>query len=375
MMAARNGKPFFRADQVGSLLRPERLHQARARFEKGGITREQLRTIEDDCIKEVAQVQEDVGLEVITDGEFRRSVWWYEFIAALRGIEISEPDKAAAFAGGDEDWEYLPKTVRTVGKIGRPGEIMMREFEVLRDATAKTPKVTIPSPSRIHFHGGRGAVDATVYPDMEEFWSDIAAVYQQEISLLEAAGCTYIQMDDPVLTYFLDDRLRGNVRRIGEDPDELLPKYVEVINACVGQRKPETKLGIHLCRGNSRSKWIALGPYEPIAETIFPHLNVDTYLLEYDDERSGGFEPLRFLPDDKIVVLGLITTKTGDLEDMDALKRRVDEAAEFQPVDNLAISPQCGFASEVGGNIITFEDELNKLRLVVKAADEIWGGA
>ncbi|HUT51039.1 MAG TPA: 5-methyltetrahydropteroyltriglutamate--homocysteine S-methyltransferase [Alphaproteobacteria bacterium] len=372
---ARNGKPIFRADHVGSLLRPDRLHGARSKFDRGEITRDELRAVEDECIVEAAKLQEDVGLQVITDGEFRRSVWWYEFIDALNGIEIAEPDKGAAFSGGSEEWEYLPKTVRTVGKIGRLGEIMVPEFEVLRAATSQTPKITIPSPSRIHFHGGRAAVDTAVYPDMEAFWSDIAAVYQQEIASLEAAGCTYIQIDDPVLTYFLDDRLRGNVKEIGEDPDALLPKYVEVINRCIAKRKPETQIGIHLCRGNSRSKWIAAGPYEPIAEAIFPQLNVDTYLLEYDDERSGGFEPLRFVPDDKIVVLGLVTTKTGQMEEMDTLRRRVDEAAKFQPAASLAISPQCGFASEVGGNIVTLQDELNKLRLVVQAADEIWGNA
>jgi len=370
-----NGRTVFRADHVGSLLRPVRLHEARAEFERGEVSREDLRAVEDECITEAAKLQEDVGLHVVTDGEFRRSVWWYEFIDALDGIDIAEPDKGAAFSGGNEEWEYLPKTVRTVGKIGRPGEIMLPEFTLLRAATKETPKITIPSPSRIHFHGGRAAVDKSVYPDMEEFWADIASVYQQEIASLEAAGCTYIQIDDPVLTYFLDDRLRANVRDIGEDPDALLTKYVDVINRCIAQRKPDTQIGVHLCRGNSRSKWVAAGPYEPIAETIFPHLNVDTYLLEYDDERSGGFEPLRFMPDDKVVVLGLVTTKTGQMEDLDTLKRRVDEAAKFQPVGSLAISPQCGFASEVGGNIITLQDEINKLRLVVQAADEIWGKA
>jgi len=370
---ATNHKPIFRADHVGSLLRPERLHEARSRLEHGEITGDELRAIEDDCIAEVAKLQEDAGLQVITDGEFRRTVWWYEFIDALKGVEIAEPDKDAAFSGGNEEWEYLPKTVRTVGKVGRPGEIMLREFEVLRAATNRTPKITIPSPSRIHFHGGRAAVDKTAYPDMEQFWSDVALVYQQEIASLETSGCTYIQIDDPVLTYFLDERLRANVSDIGEDPDELLSKYVEVINQCIAKRKPETQIGIHLCRGNSRSKWVAAGPYEPIAETIFPHLNVDTYLLEYDDERSGGFEPLRFMPDEKTVVLGLVTTKSGQLEDTDTLKRRVDEASKFQPMASLAISPQCGFASEVGGNIITLKDQIEKLRLVVHAAEDIWG--
>ena len=374
-MGTRNGKPFFRADQVGSLLRPARLQEARAQAASGQISRETLTEIENDCIRESAKAQEAVGLEVITDGEFRRSVWWYEFIDAINGIEITDPDAKAAFAGGDEEWEYLPKTVQTVGKIGRSGDIMRPEFDVLRDATSKTPKVTIPSPSRAHFHGGRAAVSKDVYPDMEDFWADIAAVYQAEIASLEAAGCTYIQMDDPVLTYFLDEHLRNNVRDIGEDPDTLLPKYVEVINACIGKRSPGTTVGIHLCRGNSRSKWIASGPYDPIADVIYPNLDIDAYFLEYDDERSGGFGPLTHMPDDKVVVLGLITTKTGELEEMDDLKRRVDDAAQYVAMENLAISPQCGFASEVGGNIITFDDQQRKLDLVVRAADEIWGGA
>ncbi len=374
-MATRNGKPFFRADQVGSLLRPERLQQAREKAASGGISPAELTAVENDCIREAAKTQEAVGLEVITDGEFRRSVWWYEFIEAIQGIKITEPDKKAAFAGGDEDWEYLPKTVQTVSKIGRAGDIMRPEFEVLRDATSKTPKITIPSPSRAHFHGGRAAVSQDVYPDMEAFWADIITVYQEEIASLEAAGCSYIQLDDPVLTYFLDERLRDNVRDIGEDPDDLLPKYIEVINGCIAKRSPGTTVGIHLCRGNSRSKWVSTGPYDPIADVIYPNLNIDAYFLEYDDERSGGFGPLSLMPDDKVVVLGLITTKTGQMESLDDLKRRVDDAAQYVAMDNLAISPQCGFASEVGGNIITFDDQQRKLDLVVRAADDIWGGA
>lgn len=374
-MASGNGKPFFRADHVGSLLRPERLHEARAKHADGGLSDAELKQIEDDCIREAAVDQESVGLEVITDGEFRRSVWWYEFIEAIDGIEITQPDAKAAFSGGDEEWEYLPLTVQTTGKLGRTGDIMRPEFEVLRDATGETPKLTIPSPSRAHFHGGRAAVSEEVYPDMEDFWADMATLYQEEIASLEAAGCTYIQLDDPVLTYFLDERLRQNVRDIGEDPETLLPKYVEVINACISKRGAGTSIGFHLCRGNSRSKWVASGPYDPIADVIYPNLDVDTYFLEYDDERSGGFGPLSLMPDDKKVVLGIITSKTGELEQMDDLRARVEDAAKYHPKENLAISPQCGFASEVGGNIITFEDQQKKLGLVVKAAEEIWAGA
>lgn len=374
-MGTHNGKPFFRADHVGSLLRPQRLHEAREKYQSGEIDRAALTAVEDDCIREAVGAQEEVGLDIVTDGEFRRTVWWYEFIDAIEGIEITDPDSKAAFAGGDADWEYYPKTVQTVGKIGRSGDIMRREYEVLRDATSKTAKITIPSPSRAHFHGGRAAVNQDVYPDMDDFWSDIEALYQSEIASLEDAGCRFIQIDDPVLTYFLDDRLRANVRDIGEDPDTLLPKYVEVINACISKRRSDTTIGIHLCRGNSRSKWIATGPYDPIADVIYPNLDVDTYYLEYDDERSGGFGPLSHMPDGKAVVLGLITTKSGEMEEVGDLKARVDDAAQYVAKENLAISPQCGFASEVGGNIITFEDQQRKLGLVVRAAGEIWNGA
>lgn len=374
-MAQFDGTPRFRADQVGSLLRPERLLKARQQHEAGEIDHDALQAVEDDCVRQVAKVQEDAGLESISDGEFRRTVWWLEFIKAIKGIRIAEPDKANPFSGGDSEWEYYPSTVRTEGKLGRPGDIMKRDYEVLAAATSKTAKITIPSPSRIHFHGGRDAVSKEAYPDIDAFWADIATVYQEEIASLEAAGCRYIQVDDPVLTYFLDEKLRDSVRSLGEDPDDLIVTYVNLLNECVSKRRDDTYLSVHLCRGNSRSKWIARGSYEPIAEAIFPNLNIDAYFLEYDDERSGGFEPLRFMADNKAVVLGLITSKSGDLEPLDDLRRRVDDAAKHVPMEHLAISPQCGFASEVGGNIVTFDDQMAKLDLTLEAAEAIWGRA
>ena len=260
---------------------------------------------------------------MVTDGEFRRSVWWFDFINALQGIEIREPDKRSGFSGvGAGAWEYYPKTVQTTGKVGRAGGIMVDEYKALASVTSKTGKVTMPSPSRIHFHGGRSSVSKTVYPDIDQFWADIIEVYQREIAALEAAGCRYVQVDDPMLTYFLDERLRENVRKIGEDPDELINKYVSVLNGCVARRRPDTTIGIHLCRGNSRSTWVAEGSYERIAEAVFGGLNVDAFFLEYDDPRSGGFEPLRFLRKGKVAVLGLITTKRPELESRDDLKRR-----------------------------------------------------
>ena len=368
-------KPFFHADHVGSLLRPARLLAARDRFEKGGLARERLTEIEDECIREVVGHQEGVGLESVSDGEFRRSVWWFEFVDAIEGIEITDPDPGLAFRGDDDSnaWSYAPKNVLTVGKLSRPGNIMERDYVKLAEATSRTAKITIPSPTRIHFHGGRAAVDRGAYPDMDGFWADIARIYQEEIAALEAAGCRYIQLDDPVLTYFLDDRTRGSLRRIGEDPDALLPKYVEVLNRCIAKRGPDTYVSMHLCRGNSRSKWIVEGAYDRLAEIVFPHIGVDALFLEYDDERSGGFEPLRFVPPGQRVVLGLVTTKSGALEDADELKRRIDEAAKYVPMEHLGLSPQCGFASVVEGNIVTFEDEIAKLRLVVDTATDMWG--
>ena len=374
-MTGRDGIPRFRADQVGSLLRPQRLLDARRQFDDGAIDRAALQEVEDDCVRQVAQVQEEAGFEAVTDGEFRRTVWWLEFVKAIRGIRIAEPDRSLPFSGGDSGWEYYPSTVRTEARLGRPGDIMKRDYEVLAAATSKTAKITIPSPSRIHFHGGRPAVSREAYPEMDAFWADIAAIYREEIAALEAAGCRYIQIDDPVLTYFLDADLRESVRRVGEDPDDLLQTYIALVNDCVGGRRADTYLTVHLCRGNSRSKWIARGSYEPIAEAIFPNLDIDAFFLEYDDERSGGFEPLRFMAPDTAVVLGLITTKNGELERIDDLRRRVDEAARHVPLERLAISPQCGFASEVGGNIVTFDDQMAKLDLTLRTADAIWGTA
>lgn len=375
-MGMRNGKPFFRAELVGSLLRPQHLLDARDRLARGEITRAALWQIENAAIADATKLQENAGFEVVTDGEFRRNIWWYDFIHALKGIEIREPDKRAGFSGvGGGQWEYFPKTVRTVGRIGRAGDIMAPEYAELAKRTTKTGKVTIPSPSRIHFHGGRASVSKEAYPDIEQFWSDIIKVYQDEIAALEAAGCRDIQIDDPMLTYFLDDRLRESVREIGEDPDRLILKYVEVLNGCVAKRRKDTVIGVHLCRGNSRSTWMAQGSYERIAEDVFGRLDVDTYFLEYDDPRSGGFEPLRYLPEGKVAVLGLITTKHARLESPDEIKRRLDSARKFVADENMAISPQCGFASNVEGNIITPDDQKRKLELVVATARDVWGTA
>ena len=369
-------KPFFRADQVGSLLRPQKLLDARVDWKAGKISTEDLRALEDEAIAEVVRMQEELGLEAVTDGEFRRENWWIDFISAIDGIEISEPDVDSAFHQNPQHGgNYVPKNVLTTGKIGGGGTISVADFEYLQGCTSKMAKVMIPSPSRIHFHGGRAAVSEDVYPTMDEFWADIVTLYQEEIAELERRGCTYIQIDDPVLTYFLDDRLRANTADIGEDPDKLLGLYGDVLNAYMEKRSSDTYVSIHLCRGNAQSQWIAEGSYEAMAEELFPRVNVDAWFMEYDDERSGGSEPLRYMPDGVKVVLGLITTKSGEMEDPAEIRARIDEAAKVMPLDSLALSPQCGFASINIGNKISYDQQTAKLQMVLDIADDVWGAA
>jgi len=367
-------KPFFRADHVGSLLRPPEVLTARGAFERGEIGAAQLRAVEDAAIRDAVAGQERVGLEVVTDGEFRRENWYADFIGRLDGVEIRAAAENPAFdhdAGSTV--HYVPKNVVTVAPLRRPEPILVRDFTFLAAATKRTAKITLPSPSRLHFHGGRKVVSTTVYPDIEVFFADAVRAYRAEIADLEAAGCRYIQIDDPLFSYFISDRMRAEILANGERPEERLARYVRLINDCIAERGADTAIGIHVCRGNARSAWIAEGGYERIAEQLFGSLQNDHFLLEYDDDRSGGFEPLRFMPAGKRVVLGLVTSKRGALEDRAALLRRVEEATRYVPLENLAISPQCGFASVVEGNIITPADQWAKLQLVVDAAREIWG--
>ena len=367
-------KPFFRADHVGSLLRPQKLLEARASWKGGKLTFEALQNIEDEAIREVVKLQENVGLKAITDGEFRRENWWIDFISQIEGIVISEPDVSSEFkTDGGKGSGYIPKVVKTVSKITHNRSILDRDFETLLKHTKETPKVTIPSPTRIHFHGGRAAVDLETYPDLSNFWSDIARFYQDEIAALEQKGCRYIQIDDPVLTYFLDDRMRNNLQDIGENPDTLINTYATLLNDCIKNRRDDTYLTMHLCRGNALSSWIVSGGYAGLANSIFPKIDVDSFFLEYDDERSGDFTPLDLMPNGKKVVLGLVTSKRGQLETADSIKRRIEEASRIIPLENLALSPQCGFASVDVGNLITLDDQMSKLELVVKTAETIWG--
>ena len=369
-------KPFFRADHVGSLLRPQKLLEARASWKGGKLTFEALQNIEDEAIREVVKLQENVGLKAITDGEFRRENWWIDFISQIEGIVISEPDVSSEFkTDGGKGSGYIPKVVKTVSKITHNRSILDRDFETLLKHTKETPKVTIPSPTRIHFHGGRAAVDLETYPDLSNFWSDIARFYQDEIAALEQKGCRYIQIDDPVLTYFLDDRMRNNLQDIGENPDTLINTYATLLNDCIKNRRDDTYLTMHLCRGNALSSWIVSGGYAGLANSIFPNIDVDSFFLEYDDERSGDFAPLDLMPNGKKVVLGLVTSKRGQLETADSIKRRIEEASKIIPLENLALSPQCGFASVDVGNLITLDDQMSKLELVVKTAETIWGNS
>ena len=365
-------RPNFRADTVGSLLRPPSVHTARADFAAGRIDAAALRAFEDTAIRNVVRLQEDVGLPVVTDGEFRRENWYADFIRKLSGVVITA-GSGQGFAEHSGQPKHVPKRVQTTGKVSAPEPIVLEDYRFVASTTSRAAKITIPSPTRLHFHGGRNAVSTVAYPDIEEFFADVASVYRNEIAALEGAGCRYIQIDDPLLSYFLSPALRQEVVDEGDDPDRRLARYVRLVNDCIRTRGPGTTIGIHICRGNARSSWIAQGAYDGIAEACFAGLDVDRFLLEFDDERSGSFDPLRLIPKGKQVVLGLITTKHPQLESKPDVLRRLEEAARFIDADQLSISPQCGFASVVEGNLITPEHQLAKLRLVVEIANEVWG--
>ena len=377
-------KPFFRADQVGSLLRPSELIAAREQFQNGQSDQATLRQAEDVAIADVVKRQEACGFGVVVDGEYRRENWWIDFVQGLSGVEVQDGNPAQAFVASqtghddhdhdhDHGWKYVPKNVVTTGRLGVNAPITAPDFSYLQGVTGRTAKITLPSPTRLHFHGGRAAVSSTAYPDMEEFFADVVKVYRAEIAALEAAGCRYIQIDDPLMTYFISDRMRAEVVASGDDPQVRLQRYVDLTNACIADRRADTAIGIHVCRGNSRSGWISEGGYERIADTVLGGLKVDHFLLEYDDERSGDFAPLRHVPRGVKVVLGLVTTKFGRLENADDLVRRIDDAIRLVPLDDLGLSPQCGFASTVDGNIITHDDQWRKLERVVEVARRVWG--
>ncbi len=365
--------PPFRADHVGSLLRPKPLLAERQRFQSGEISREELRAVEDQYIRDVVRKEEAVGLQSVTDGEFRRTFFHIDFLEKLAGVTVSG-GLEIKFATKTGVVDFAPPRLSVTGKLRHVQDIQRADFEFLKSATSRTPKVTIPSPTMVHFRGGRAAIDIEAYPDMEEFFADLAQCYRDEIQSLYDAGSRYIQLDDTNLAYLCDPKMRAGARERGDDPDDLPRAYAELINQVIDGRPDDLTIAIHMCRGNFRSAWVAEGSYEPVAEVLFSHLHVDAYFLEYDDERSGDFAPLRFMPRSKTVVLGLVTTKVGALESKDDLKRRVDAASRYVPMENLCLSPQCGFSSTVEGNDITEDQQWAKLELVVNTAREIWGG-
>lgn len=369
--------PPFRADHVGSLLRPRALLEARARRARNEISAQDLERREDEAIRDVVKMQKDVGLCVATDGEFRREMWHTDFLAQFINVEVVPGKIKVRFTSAEGETEIEPPGTVITGKLGWPaGGIFVNHFKFLKlvvsDAIA--PKITIPSPSTMHFRGGRAAVDRTTYPEMAAFYADLARVYSKEVRAIAQAGCRYLQIDEVNLAFLCDPRLRAEVRTaIGEDPDRLPHTYANLINASIASRPKDMVVCLHLCRGNAASNWLAQGGYDPVAEVLFNEVGVEGFFLEYDTPRAGSFEPLRFVPPGKIVVLGLITSKSGAMETKDALKRRIEEAARFCPLEQLALSPQCGFASGAPGNKISFEDEVRKLRLVVETAREVWG--
>ena len=367
-------KPPFRADHVGSFLRPRQLLEARDRHKRGEITRAELRAVEDDAIRDVVRFQEGLGLQGITDGEFRRTYFHIDFLEQLDGVTTSG-GLTIHFHSAKGEVDFAPPVLRVTDKVRHARPIMVDDYTFLQSLVKRTPKLTIPSPTMLHFRGGRGAVSREAYPDMEEFFADVASAYREEIRALGEAGCTYLQLDDTNLAYLCDPHLREGARARGDDPDELPRRYASLINAAIADRPAGMTICTHLCRGNFKSAWVAEGGYEPVAEVLFNELKVDGYFLEYDDARSGGFGPLRFLPKGKMVVLGLVTTKVGDLESKDLIKHRIDEATRYVPLEQLCLSPQCGFSSTVHGNEIAQESQARKLGLIVETASEVWGDA
>ncbi len=364
--------PPFRADHVGSFLRPKALLEARERHRKGEIDAAALRAAEDTAIREVVGFQESLGLTGITDGEYRRTYFHVDFLQQLAGVEVGG-GIAVSFRGASGNVDFAPPVMRVTGKIRHVKPIQLADFEFLKSVTGRVPKVTIPSPTMLHFRGGRGAISRQAYPDLDEFWADVADAYRAELKSLGDAGCRYVQLDDTNLAYLCDPKMREGARQRGDDPDELPRRYARFINDAIRDRPAGMAVCIHLCRGNFQSAWAAEGGYEPVAEALLDELKVDGYFLEYDDERSGGFAPLRYTPKGKIVVLGLVSTKIGALESGDELKRRIEEASRFVPIEQLALSPQCGFSSTVHGNDIAVEAQAAKIRLVVETAMDVWG--
>jgi 5-methyltetrahydropteroyltriglutamate--homocysteine methyltransferase len=366
--------PPFRADHVGSLLRPTELLRAREELAAGTISSAELRTVEDAAVRAAVRMQEEVGLQVATDGEFRRGSWHMDFIYRLDGVSKTGDGLKVTFSNDAGTIEFNPTAIRVDGRIGLSETIFGDDFEALSaSVTTATPKLTIPSPSMVHYRGGRPSIDESVYPDLDGFWSDLAAAYREEVRRLAELGCTYLQLDDTSLAYLNDPKQRAFVAGLGGDPDHLHLEYIRHFNEALADRPAGMAVTTHTCRGNFRSSWVADGGYDYVAEALFNELQVDGFFLEFDDHRSGGFEPLRFVPKEKLVVLGLVTTKRGQLESKDELKRRIEEASRYIDLEQLCLSPQCGFSSTAEGNAVTYDEEVAKLRLVVETAHDVWG--
>ena len=364
-----------RYDHVGSFLRPAYLLEAREKKAKGEMSADALREVEDKAIAEVVKFQQSVGLKSITDGEFRRTYFHIDFLEQLGGVQTEIP---LSVQQADGSVKLAPPIIRVVDKVKHQKDIQLADYQYLQSQVAKglTPKACIPSPTMLHFRGGRAGISREAYPELEPaFYDDVAKAYGDELRSLSAAGCNYVQMDDTNLAYLCDEKMREAARQRGDDPNELPHRYATFVNKVVAQKPKGMTLAMHLCRGNFKSTYAAEGNYEPVAEALLSEMDIDAYFLEYDDDRSGDFRPLRFLPKGKVVVLGLVTTKFGELETKDTLKRRIEEAARYAPLDQLALSPQCGFSSTVHGNNIAVEDQRNKLRLVIETAQDVWSDA
>jgi methionine synthase II (cobalamin-independent) len=366
--------PPFRADHVGSLLRPKELLDARAAAAEGRLDAAGLRAAEDAAIRDVVALQERLGLQSATDGEFRRTSWHMDFIYQLRGVSQTDEKIAVHFRNAQGDLDFSSAALKIDGRVGLDEPIFADDFAFLKSTvTTATPKLTIPSPSMVHYRGGPAAIDKNIYPDEDAFWDDLSTAYAKQVQAMAERGCTYLQLDDTSLAYLNDPAQRADLTAKGGDAEHQHERYIRQINKAVAGRPKDMHITTHLCRGNFRSSWTAEGGYDFVAEALFGELDVDGFFLEYDDARSGGFEPLRFVPPGKQVVLGLVTTKRPELESKDDLKRRIDEAAKYVPLDQLCLSGQCGFSSTVEGNDLTLDDEIAKLSLIVETAAEVWG--
>jgi 5-methyltetrahydropteroyltriglutamate--homocysteine methyltransferase len=368
-------KPPFRAEHVGSLIRPDALIAAREAADKGKLPATEFMRIQHDAIRDVVRMQQELGFRLVTDGEYNRFSWHRDFMLKISNVKLAPSKMNVRFHTAAGDSERAPPSLQVMGKLGRPHRMFVDDFKFLASIARAMPKITIPSPTVMHFRGGRDAIDTHAYPDMKVFYADLARVYREEIRDLALAGCRYLQIDEVNMAYLCDPELRRQVSNIGEDPATLPATYAKLLNETISGRPADMTVCMHLCRGNFAGAWVAEGGYDPIAELLFNEIDVDGYFLEYDSPRAGSFAPLRFLPKGKVAVLGLITTKSPRLETKDELKRRIEEASRYAPIEQLCLSPQCGFSSGIGGNTMDVAGEVAKLRLVVETAQEVWGQA